>query len=92
MQTFIPTETQNTSFIILKLNYELDIYIEEELKITCSRVWCNFALSVDLGQVGVCKYLHICLHHVGKCMHAPKDISTVQNLICFFPLLGITEG
>lgn len=55
MQTIIPTETQNTSFIILKLNYELDIYIEEELKITCSRVWCNFALSVDLGQAWVCK-------------------------------------
>lgn len=25
-------------------------------------------------------------------MHAPKDISTVQNLVSFFPLLGITEG
>lgn len=32
MQTFIPTETQNTSLIILKLIFELDIYIKEQLK------------------------------------------------------------
>lgn len=52
MQTFIHTETQNTSFIILKCNFELDIYIEEQLKITCSRVWCNFALFMDLSKHG----------------------------------------
>lgn len=55
MQTFIPTETQNTSLIILKLIFELDIYIKEQLKITCSRVWRNSALFMDLVQVWVCK-------------------------------------
>lgn len=80
MQTFILTATQNTSFIILKLNFELDIYIEEQLKITCSRVWCNFALLMDLVQVWVCKWLHICIHYVGKCMHAPKDTFRIRRV------------
>lgn len=80
MQTFIPTETQNTSLIILKLIFELDIYIKEQLKITCSRVWRNSALFMDLVQVWVCKWLHICIHYVGKCMHAPKDTFRIQRV------------
>lgn len=80
MQTFIPTETQNTSFIILKCNFELDIYIEEQLKITCSRVWFNFALFMDLVQAWLYKYPYVSVHYVGKCIHAPKDTFRIQRL------------
>lgn len=79
MQTFIPTETQNTLFIILKLSVELDIHTEEQLKITCSRVWCNLAQFVDLVQVWMCKWLYICIHYVVKCKHAPKILSDFRD-------------